>query len=179
MADLLTQLLLAEYLDMDARQVRRLEKEGLPTRSVRGEKRYPWPAALHWYLKYKTELAKKSSPAQRLLLANARKAEAQAAMAENELFKQQAFLFTGDVIDREVEEVLRNLRAGLLTFEGRWAPELVNLETTGAVRAKLGPAIEELMRILVRAGDNEDAGSGTDDPGDDEDDEDDDHGEDG
>jgi phage terminase Nu1 subunit (DNA packaging protein) len=187
MAELLTQREIAEYLDLDVRSIRNLEKLGLPTRSVKPkggngtpEKRYPWPAALHWYIRYKaTPPKKEKSDAKRLLKAQARKTEAQAAKEELSLLERQQLLMAVDDVERELEEILRNLRAGLLTFAPRWAPEIVGLETVGAARAKLDTAIEELMLQLVRKGDAdapEDAGSvddaADDDPADDDDDDD-------
>jgi phage terminase Nu1 subunit (DNA packaging protein) len=90
MAELLTQRAIAEYLDLDARQIRNLEKLGLPTRKVGGEKRYPWPSGLHWYIKYKTAAGKKQTTSKRLEAAKLRSAEAKAEQDELDLFERQA-----------------------------------------------------------------------------------------
>jgi phage terminase Nu1 subunit (DNA packaging protein) len=173
MAELLTQSAVAEYLDVDARHVRRLEKSGLPVRTVAGDKRYPWPAALHWYIKHRETLVRGQNIPKRLAAAKVRQAEADATTKEMDLAKRQGVYVTVDDMERELETILRNLRAGLMTFAPRWAPELVGLETVGQVRAKLDEAIEELMLVLSRQGDV-DAGSGGDAVADSPDDENDD-----
>lgn len=55
--ELLTQEELCTRLDLCARQVRNLTRDGLPRLSdgpIRTRYgRYPWPLALHWYVAYK------------------------------------------------------------------------------------------------------------------------------
>jgi phage terminase Nu1 subunit (DNA packaging protein) len=153
-AELLNQQQCAEWLDVSTRHVHNLVKLGLPTVNDAGKTAYPWPAGLHWYIRYQVELAKKggtkptaeasaeedAAVRRREASARALKLEAEAEDAVLELHERRGQLVTVDYMAHQLDGVLRNLRAGVQNFEGRWADALVGLESTTAVRAVLRPA---------------------------------------
>lgn len=152
MAEMLTQQQVAEYLDINPRSVRNLQKAGLPMRRVKGDPRYPWPAGLHWYLRHKLQSALKNATPKREIAARVRKLEAQADREELSLRRDRREVITLDDAQRSMEAVLERIRSVMLTFSGKWAPELVGCETTIDVRKRLEPAIAAAMTALVEAG---------------------------
>lgn len=151
MAELLRQKVLAEYLDLDPRQIRNLEKKGLPTRAVKGETRYPWPKCLHWYLDFKLQSLKGKGTAKRVLEARIRKLEAEAERAELDLLERRSELVAFTFMERELTAVLERVRAVMLSFKGKWAPELVGCDSEAEVRKRLDVAIDDGIRALQQA----------------------------
>ncbi|HET7552183.1 MAG TPA: hypothetical protein VFK04_12905 [Gemmatimonadaceae bacterium] len=161
----LTQVEISEWLDLTTRRVRDLVKEGLPSRVEKGKRLYLWPAALHWYIRYKVEAERKQRPNgdsesiaelhRREKMADVEKAEADAEIRKLELARQRAITMTVDDAARELEHILGGMNSALGNFSGRWAPELVALPDTRAVRALLDKAIAELRELLTAAGDTD------------------------
>lgn len=154
MAELLTQQAIAELLDLDTRQIRNLQKQGLPMRRVKGAPRYPWPAGLQWYLAHKVELATKRAGPKALEEATLRKLEAQARLHEIDVEKAEGTLVTLDYAQAQLEAVLQRVRAKLLNFASRNAPQFVGIRGTAEAQAKLHEAIVDVMSALAEIGED-------------------------
>lgn len=174
MAELLSQKKLAEWLNVVPRTIYDLQKKGAPSTLDRGKRVYPWPAFLHWYIEYRINQALEkggvgAADAEAALEAKLRasvayadKLEAEAAQAQLALAEKRGQLVTLDYMVGELEKVLTVLRASLLTFSGRVAADLVGCQDTRSVRTVLDPAVDELMRQLSLAGDDDEDEEGDD-----------------
>jgi phage terminase Nu1 subunit (DNA packaging protein) len=152
--EVLAQKELAARLDLDPRQIRNLEKKGLPRTYFReeGEERgYPWPACLHWYVAFKieTETQKLSTP-QRFQAAQIRELEAKAAKAELSLAQVRGELLDRPLVARERQQAFERIRNVNTTRASRWAPQLDGLTGT-ILLAKLEDLAQDEMAMLQRS----------------------------
>jgi len=149
-----TQKLLAELLNIEPRTVRRLEKEGLSFYHKKGtnERRYPWPESLHWYIKHKQdEVRRRLNSSVRTDEARAAKMEAEAEIMQLELLEKRGQLLTLEHLDRRVDALFAAVRGTMLTFSGKWAPELVNCLSAVEVRERLEVAIADGLQHIEAA----------------------------
>lgn len=129
--EVLAQKELAARLDLDPRQIRNLEKKGMPRTYLRedGEERgYPWPACLHWYVRFKIEAeTQKLTVPQRLQAAQIRDLEAKAAKSELALAQVRGELLERPLVRRERQQAFEQIRNVNATRASRWAPQLEGL----------------------------------------------------
>ena len=180
MAELLPQSAIAEYLNVDVRQIRNLEKKGLPMVRVKGTPKYPWPAGLHWYLDFKIQAALKKEGGGEAERWRVRTERAKALRAELDLAQRRGELLGVDWVLRQAERWLTltrshamNLGPGIATNlagAARTVPEvqlLVDRETDAFLR-DLQKAIDGLLAQAQQEAsrgesDDEEPGDGGDD----------------
>lgn len=152
--EVLSQKELAARLDLDPRQIRNLSKRGMPTTYLgeTGEERgYPWPACLHWYLRFKVEAeTQKFTTPQRLQAAQIRDLEAKAAKSEMALAQMRGELLERPLVRRERQQAFERIRNLNTTRASRWAPRLEGLDGPRLLTA-LEDLGEEEMRQLQRS----------------------------
>lgn len=119
-----TQSEFAELVGLTTRQIRNLEREGLPHRSDKNRKLYPVPTAIVWWSDRKTEKALAAVEVQAIDEARTRKMQVEAARAELELARAQGQLIHIDDLERLHQAPLATLRARLLALPGQIAAEL-------------------------------------------------------
>lgn len=162
MAELLIQRQLAEMLDLDPRQIRNLEKVGLPTSKVKGEKRYPWPKCLHWYLAHKVDAIAKRSDGKELDAQRLRKLTAEADLAELKAEQERGRLVAIDYMEQQTTTLLQRLRAKLLNAPSKHAPAMVGLRTMHEAQSRLELAFAEVMTALAETGEDPELDAGDD-----------------
>jgi phage terminase Nu1 subunit (DNA packaging protein) len=137
---------LAEIIGLSTRQIRNLEKDGIPHRAEGMRKFYPIPAAVQWYMKRKQDEAMASLGEIDYHEARARREQARARMAEIEVAKAEGRLVERDVVHAVYGgKVLDVLRAGILNVPGRWASQVVGLESPREAEAILKRVSAELL----------------------------------
>ncbi len=152
--EVLAQKELAARLDLDPRQIRNLEKKGMPRTYLReeGEERgYPWPACLHWYVRFKIEAeTQKLTVPQRLQAAQIRDLEAKAAKSELALANVRGELLERPLVRRERQMAFERIRNLNTTRASRWAPQLEGLAGQ-QLQARLEDLAEEEMAQLQQS----------------------------
>ncbi len=181
--EVLNQKELAARLDLDPRQIRNLSKRGMPTTYLgeTGEERgYPWPACLHWYLRFKVDAeTQKFTTPQRLQAAQIRDLEAKAAKSEMALSQMRGELLERPLVSRERQQAFERIRNVSSTRASRWAPRLDGLSGTHLLTMleDLGeeemrqlqqsllsiPTYEEALRHVLEQGEASDTGDDDDD----------------
>lgn len=152
--EVLAQKELAARLDLDPRQIRNLVKRGMPT-SYLGEsgmeRGYPWPACLHWYVRFKveTETQRLSTP-QRMQAAQIRDLEAKAAKSELALAQVRGELLDRALVTRERRQAFERIRNVYVNRPSRWAPQLEGLTGT-ILLARLEDLTQDEMAQLQRS----------------------------
>lgn len=141
----------AKRLGLTTRQINNLVDAGMPVRSRSGKRQYPFPDVLQWYIGYKVTRAVADATPKDLDEARARKMEADAKLSEMEVGEREGELVPVEEAFAEWGKVLDGLRASLLAFPAKHAHEMVGCKTIAAVRAKLEPAVHELMAHLAGA----------------------------
>jgi phage terminase Nu1 subunit (DNA packaging protein) len=148
--ELLTQDDFADRLGLSTRQVRNLEKSGLPTRSRGGKKLYPWGGCLAWYISFKVQTAVTAASPADFDEAKTRKMAAEAEIAELDLAIKRQQLITQDDHRREMVTWVEPIAAALRAFPGRHATQLTDLSTPGEVEMVLQKGINEIMEQVQR-----------------------------
>lgn len=140
MADKLKQTELADRLDLSVRQVRNLEKEGMPS---------AWPAALHWYVERKVSDARAQfATSARLHAAKLRQEEARAAALELNVSRARADVVPMDYLQRQVRTLFELTASTLKGLPARLAADLVGRASELEARQVLEDAIDrELLRL--------------------------------
>lgn len=149
-----TQKLLAELLNVDARQIRNLDRAGLPSfrRKENNEKRYPWPESLHWYIRFKQEeITKRLGTNARAEEAKADKLEAEAELAHMDLLERRGELASIEYLDQRVDAILSAVRGTMLSFGGKWAPALIGIPSEVEMRERLEPLIADGLAHIEQA----------------------------
>lgn len=150
MLERLTQQQLAARLDLDVRQIRNLEKQGLP-RDPDG--RYPYPAAFRWYLKQKLEAerAKLDTGSVRLQNAEIRDAEARAAIREHTLREKERTMIRLQFAVEVIGEFQSIFRSTIQSLEGRLAAVMAGASTPVEVRARAHPLLDASLSTTHEA----------------------------
>lgn len=150
MAEHLTQKQLATRLDLDVRQIRNLEKQGLP-RDPDG--RYPYPAAFRWYLQQKLagEREKQDAGDRRLRDAEIRQAEARAAIHEHTLREKERETLRVQFAVDTIGEFWSIFRSTLQSLEGRLATVLPGALTPADVRTRAKPLLDAALAATHEA----------------------------
>ncbi len=152
--EVLAQKELAARLDLDPRQIRNLSKRGMPTTYLGEsgmERGYPWPACLHWYVRFKVEAeTQRLSTPQRMQAAQIRDLEAKAAKSELALALVRGEQLDRPLVTRERRQAFEQLRNISMNRPSRWAPQLDGL-TGNVLQAKLEDLTQEEMAQLQRA----------------------------
>lgn len=150
---------LATILPLTTRQIRNLEKEGMPHRAEGRHKLYPLPDAVEWYARYREGLARAELESTDYEEAKARREAARARMAEMEVAEREGELLTREDVERIYgDQMLDMVRASLQNAPGRWGAQIVGLESPREGEAAIkeivaetlehlsGPAADELAR---------------------------------
>lgn len=140
---------IAEIIGVSVRQVRYLMDDGLPAVARNGDRVFPVPAAVQWYLARKVTEAKRAAADDPLEAAKIRKMTADADRAELETEKLRAEVVTVDYMAKELDRTLQHLRGMCLAFPGRHAPELVGCPTEVEARKRLDRAMMEEMATMA------------------------------
>lgn len=143
---LLTQAELADVLPITTRQIRKLVKEGLPTTSLGRRTMYPLAECVAWYIEYREAIAAKRLGD--LGNAKARKAVADADMAELKAGELRGSLIPAERYHAELSRILRRLADRVAALESSWAPHIVGLEDIPAAQEALGERAADLLRNL-------------------------------
>lgn len=144
MAKPLNQTEVAELLGLTTRQIRNLEKEGLPKTAKGGKAGYNGPAVVQWFVAYREQLVAPKDLAE----AEQRKAIADAQLAELKLAREQGKVVEVEVAADRVGRMLTQLRSQMLTLPQRWAPKVVGLKTLVAATTVLDEAVQECLTAL-------------------------------
>lgn len=148
MSDQLSQIELAERLDLTTRQIRNLEEAGLPTRVKGDRKTYAWPKALHWYVEYRESLVEKRVKPLDFEAARARKMAADAQLSEIEVEKAQGALLPAATVDQVVGELGDRLRAVIVNVPGNYG---LRLEALGVPAKAAEEALTAIAEEMTRA----------------------------
>lgn len=155
-----SQVDLASILGLSSRQIRNLEKQGLP----REEKGYPVSRCVRWYADFKQEEALQRAASREepkdMEEAELRKAVADAEMAELKLARLRGEVAPIDQYRREMRRVLGRVRARFQSVPGEYAPRILEpMDMAAAVtvlRDLVATVLSELQRTGDTAGDEED-----------------------
>lgn len=146
MSQVVSQTELASLLSLSTRQIRNLEKEGMPKGSDGQRSVYEPAACVRWYVQYRERLAAPKDQED----AEKRRAIAEAQLAELKLAKEQGKVVEVETVGQEVDGMLEQLRNQLLTLPQRWAPQTVGLKTLPEATQVLEAAVLESLAALSR-----------------------------
>ena len=107
---------LAEAIGVSVRTVTNLEKAGLASRRHGGAAYFAWPASNVWYITWKSKSRRKEE-------ADARSADARAAMYEWQLAEKRRQVVSVGYLEREVAGLSAAFRGAALALPGRVAGE--------------------------------------------------------
>lgn len=107
---------------------------------------YLWPDFNDWWRALQAERA---TPAD-FEKARARKMEADAAMAEDQLKKQRGELVTVRDYERALATSLDRVRARMLSLDSRLAPLVVGVDTVLKAKAIIRPLVNEILSELAQ-----------------------------
>lgn len=156
MSEEITQRELADRLGLSTRQVRNLRDDhGLPQIVRNGKPFYRWPDALHWYIQFKIQEAERRREPPSYEVARTREMLARAEMAELELAQRRGQLVTVEYAASQLERSLSVLRAQLLNLPGILAPRVQGMTDIARIHEIVQEAIDDIMRELQGAGDDE------------------------
>ena len=119
-----TQTEFAELVGLTTRQIRNMEKSGIPHRASGNRKLYPVPAAILWWRDREVERAVASVEVGDIEAARLRKMQAEAARSELELARERGDLIHVDDLEQLHQAPLATIRARLLALPGQIAAEL-------------------------------------------------------
>lgn len=142
-----TQVELARILPLTTRQLRNLEREGLPHRADGRRKLYPLPEAVDWYIRYRENLARAEFDNVDYERARARYETARARLAEIGVAREEGRLIPVEVVEEIYGDRLMDvLRTGILNLPGRWGAQLVGLDSPREAEAILKRIARELLQ---------------------------------
>lgn len=139
---------LAQILGITSRQVRNLEKKGIPHRSKGREKLYPVPGAVLWYIQQERERASSSAPLEEMKELKNRKLSAETRLAEFEAAEKEGKLIPLEIHEERFAAQLERLRARILNVPGAWAPALVGCRAIPDAMTRLKGLCSELLQEL-------------------------------
>lgn len=138
----------AARLGVAPRTVRRLEDRGLPRNP---DNTYEWDSVFRWYLEFKKkEAVKRYTAGQDVSYdeARARREMARARMAEIDLAKEEDRIITREAADETYGEAMERIRATIMNMPGRFATQLVEIESVRQVEAVLKEVSREILDHL-------------------------------
>lgn len=144
---------LAERLGLDVRQVRRLEDAGMPTRTRKGRKDYPWPDALKWYIGWKVESGVARRTPGSLAELELRELGAKVRLAEIKVAEAEGNVVPVDAMRRQMEAI-HHATAGAIRSLPQYAGEIVELASMAEARLRLEKIANELL-LRARGEDEE------------------------
>lgn len=130
------------------RTVRNWVDRGMPCRLVDGERRVVRSQANQWLRAYDREQAQATKQPAKLNASRARKLEAEARLVEMDLQEREGRLVPIEETRRVVSGLFTRLRAQMLPFPQRWAPQLAAAATITEAERLLTTGIHELMATL-------------------------------
>jgi phage terminase Nu1 subunit (DNA packaging protein) len=139
----------AELVGLTTRQIRNLEREGLPHRADQNRKTYPVPAAVLWWHERGVKKALEQIQIQPIDEARTRKLQLEAERAEIELAKERGRMIDVDDVDRLYQKALSTIRARLLALPGQIAAQLP-LEAIESLEI-IEPLVHAMMAELSEA----------------------------
>lgn len=149
---------IAEVLGVVARQVRNLEKEGLP-REVDG---YPVARCVRWYVEFKaTEALQRARPRAEAPSdrseAELRKAIAEAGLLELKLERERGDLVEVAAYDAELRRILFGVRRVINNLPGMLASQILHLQELAEARRIVRSVRDNLLRELQTIAERSDA----------------------
>jgi phage terminase Nu1 subunit (DNA packaging protein) len=135
--------------DMPERSFARWVAKGLPRKGDGGQERYPWPEIHRWMLEHARQEGRESVRPADYEDAKARKAMAEAELAELDLAQQRHELMTVEVAEKTLGEAFQRIRGQLLALPRRLAPDVVGVQTLPEANARLTKAIAEVLEELA------------------------------
>lgn len=144
---------LAERLGLDVRQVRRLEDAGMPMRTRKGRKDYPWPGALRWYIGWKIDSGVARRTPGSLAELELRELQAKVRLAEIKVAEAEGKVVPVDVMQRQMEAI-HHATAGAIRSLPQYAGEVVELASMAVARLRLERVANELL-LRARGEDEE------------------------
>lgn len=144
---------LAEYLGLEVRQIRNLEKQGVVqyVRRRGTTKLYSLGTCVQRYIRWHTAAAEETSPKARLERANADEAEARAELARLKLAQMREALVDPERAHQRMRAALNVVAAQVLQLSGQAAVDLLHLEDTLAVEQALQPHLDRIIRDAGQA----------------------------
>lgn len=145
----LTPLELAGRMRVKRRAVDSWRHDGAPTEIRNGVHCFPWPDVLLWW-RSNVRLGGRPAHGEEtdLEAAKARRAIADARLAELDVAQRERQLLPLAEVDRQVSDLLMRLQARLLTVPSKYAARVVNVPTVGAAMAVLDSAVQEVLAEL-------------------------------
>jgi phage terminase Nu1 subunit (DNA packaging protein) len=135
--------------DMPERSFARWVAKGLPRK---GE-RYLWPELHRWILEHARQEGRESVRPADYEDARARKAIAEAELAEYDLARKRGELLTVADGEKTIAEAFQRIRGQLLAVPSRFAADLVGIQTLPEANARLTRAVTEVLEELATASD--------------------------
>lgn len=146
----------AAITGLSTRQIRNLEKAGMPCRDGEGNRKaYPLPDALQWYVAEKMREAERSAKPSGLEEAKVRKMEAEAELKQRDLLRSRGELVPLEWMESEFAAALATLRAAIQTVPVRHG-RTVSPDDPDAGTAALEGVTDELLDELSHAFDRDD-----------------------
>jgi phage terminase Nu1 subunit (DNA packaging protein) len=142
-----SQVEIAAILGVVDRQVRNLEKNGLP-REAEG---YPVARCVRWYVEFKqTEAIARVQPKERSARddADERRAIAEAEAAELRVRKERGLLVETSVFEAELRRIVFGMRREINNLVGVLSPEVLHLTDLASARRVIGTGRDRLLRRL-------------------------------
>lgn len=144
----LNQKEVAARLGVAPRTVRRLEGRGLPRNP---DNTYDWDSVFRWYLEFKKKEAVKRYTAGGDVSyeeARTRREMARARMAEIDLGKEEDRIITREAADATYGEAMDRIRSAIMNMPGRFATQLVQVESVRQAEGILKDVAREILDHL-------------------------------
>lgn len=138
---------------MPERSFARWVAKGLPRKGNNKSERYPWPEIHRWTLEHARQEGRESVRPADYEDAKARKAIAEAELAEYELLQKRGELMTLANGEKILSEAFQRIRGALLALPRRIASDLVAIQTMAEANARVTRAISEVLEELATGAD--------------------------
>jgi phage terminase Nu1 subunit (DNA packaging protein) len=142
MAEFVTQKGLAWILGVSPRQIRNLEKHGLPSQRSARSVRYPIPDALEWYYKRKFGVDEVEDP-------KVRHFELKNQLLQIEVARTREALVPLELHRKVVGQLAERLVSTLRNLPSTWAPQLVAMKNEREVAKVLVQVADEMIEDLA------------------------------
>jgi phage terminase Nu1 subunit (DNA packaging protein) len=142
---------MADFLGISRRQVERFVEKGMP-RDGTGNKARFGPSAFKWYREYQARQNGAGQLVGKLAEEQARKTKIDADRAELRLLREQSQVVPVRTVREMQGRINAVIKARLLAFPGKMAPQVFGMDNAGAVKSKLEIGIYELLTTLASEG---------------------------
>ena len=139
---------LSRVIPLTTRQIRNLERSGLPHRAEGNRKYYPLHECVRWWAEYEKTKAMKAAKLSELDAMRTRKLEVEAEQKELELAVRRGELLEADEVRATWTEVLSRLRARIVAAQGALPPLVAGYDTPREVQPIVTTFFDELIDTL-------------------------------